>query len=84
MGGGNGLKSFMSRERNQKKQAAEGKGGGGAQGIKERTESKSGTVCVICRANFTSTKMKAQLKDHWEARHPRNTYNECFPDQPPL
>ncbi len=84
MGGGNGLKSHMARERNNAKKAAEnGKSkGGGQEGIKERTESKLGTSCAICRAPFTSIKMKAQLREHWESRHGRNTYEECFPDVP--
>ena len=57
----------------------QGKGGGGMAGIKERTESKAGTSCAICKTPFTSTKMKLQLKEHWEARHPRNTFADCFP-----
>ena len=81
MGGGNGLKSHMSRERNQAKKDAEGKGGGGSDGLKARTESKLGINCAICRASFTSTKMKAQLKEHWESRHGRNTFQECFPSE---
>ena len=63
MGGGNGLKSSMSRDKNMAKKAAEGKGGGGASGIKSRNESQVGTICAICRANFTSIKMKKQLTD---------------------
>lgn len=83
MGGGNGLKSHMARERNNAKKAEEARSrGGGQDGIKERTESKLGTHCTICRAQFTSIKMKTQLKDHWETKHPRNTYAECFPDVP--
>ena len=81
MGGGNGLKSFMSRERNAKNNQT-GSRGGGKDGMKERTESKIGTTCLVCRAPFTSIKMKAQLKEHWESKHPRNTYEECFPDVP--
>jgi hypothetical protein len=81
MGGGNGLKSHMARERKQAKVAATGKGGGGKEGIKERTESKQGTVCAICKTPFTSTKMRAQLKEHWEVRHPRNTWSDCFPGE---
>lgn len=82
MGGGNGLKSHMSREKNQAKKDAQGKGGGGASGIKERTESKMGTTCALCRAPFTSIKMKAQLQGHIDAKHSKNTFKECFPDVP--
>lgn len=82
MGGGNGLKSAMSRERNNAKKEAEGKGGGGKDGLKARTESVLGTSCSICRAPFTSIKMKAQLVGHWETKHSKNTYAECFPNVP--
>lgn len=84
MGGGNGLKSHMARERNNAKKAADGssRGGGGKDGIAARTESKIGTACAICRAPFTSIKMKAQLVEHWESRHSRNTFAECFPNVP--
>jgi hypothetical protein len=81
MGGGNGLKSHMSREKNQAKKANEGKGGGGKAGIAERTESKMGTICNICKAPFTSSKMKAQLKLHWETKHAKNTFKECFNEE---
>ena len=79
MGGGNGLKSHMSRERNQAKAAAEGKGGGGVSGIKARTESKVGVVCALCKTSFTSVKMLTQLRDHCSARHPKNAIEEAFP-----
>lgn len=82
MGGGNGLKSHMARERNNAKKGQEKSQGGGQQGIKERTESKLGTACAICRTPFTSIRMKAQLREHWESKHSRNTYAECFPDVP--
>ena len=81
MGGGNGLKSHMSREKNIAKKAAEGVGGGGKSGMKARNESQVGTVCEICKANFTSIKMKQQLKDHASSKHPRNTIAECFPKE---
>jgi len=81
MGGGNGLKSHMARERNAKKAGDNKSTGGGKAGFSERTESKLSTTCEICRATFTSTKMKAQLKQHWESKHARNTFNECFPNE---
>jgi hypothetical protein len=82
MGGGNGLKSHMARERNNASKGDSKSKGGGSVGLKERTESKIGTACAICRVPFTSIKMKTQLKEHWESKHPRNTYEECFPDVP--
>lgn len=81
MGGGNGLKSHMARERNNAKKAAEGKGGGGSAGIKARTESANALTCAICRAPFTSSKMKSQLKDHWESKHSGRAFTDCFPGE---
>ena len=54
-------------------------GGGGKDGIKARTESKLGMNCSICRAAFTSVKMKAQFIEHQQTKHPKNTFAECFP-----
>lgn len=79
MGGGNGLKSHMSQQKNAAKAAAEGKGGGGKAGLKERTESKAGLACAICRTPFVSIKMKDNMRTHWETKHGRNTFADCFP-----
>ena len=82
MGGGNGLKSFMAKQKNAAKGAAEAKStGGGKEGLKQRTETKIGIVCAICRTPFQSIKMKAQLIEHWESKHPRVTLAECFPGE---
>jgi hypothetical protein len=52
----------MSRERNQEKKAGEKAGGNGAKGIQERTVSKIGISCALCKLSFQSIKMKQQLK----------------------
>jgi hypothetical protein len=52
----------MSRERNQEKKAGEKAGGGGVKGLQERTVSKIGISCTLCKLNFQSIKMKQQLK----------------------
>ena len=84
MGGGNGLKSHMARQRNEAKKEGEGKGGGGKAGIAARTESKIGISCSICKVQFQSVKMKTQLKEHWEAKHPKQSFAECFPGETPV
>ena len=70
----------MAREKKNAAKAEERGGGGGAAGMKERTESKIGTQCIVCRVQFTSNKMKAQLKEHWETSHSKLTFAECFPN----
>lgn len=62
MGGGNGLKSHMAQQRNQAKKDNEKSGGGGVKGIQERTMSKIGITCQLCKTPFQSIKMKQQLK----------------------
>ncbi len=83
MGGGNGLKSAMARDKNAAKREAEGKGGGGKEGIAARTEHKDSMTCAICRAPFTSSKMKAQLSSHHSSKHPKSSWAECFPGVDP-
>lgn len=82
MGGGNGLKSHMARLKNAEKKAGESKGGGGSAGIAERTQSKIGTSCAICKCQFTSIKMKQQLIDHQTTKHANSTFEACFPGVP--
>ena len=57
----------MSRERNLEKKANEKAGGGGAKGIQERTVSKIGISCALCKLNFQSIKMKQQLKGEFKS-----------------
>jgi len=83
MGGGNGLKSHMSQQKNQAKKEAEGKGGGGAEGRAARTVPKEGFNCALCKAPFTSVKMMSSLVSHQQAKHSKQTFAECFPGIPP-
>ena len=83
MGGGHGLKSHMARQKNAAQAAADTSrsAGGGKDGIKARTETKIGICCAVCKLSFQSVKMKTQLKEHWEVKHPRLTFSECFPGE---
>ena len=80
MGGGNGLKSHMSRAKNQEKAAAKKDGGGGGKGIAERTGHKNGIVCAVCKAPFASAKQKVSLTEHHESKHSKLPFAQCFPD----
>jgi hypothetical protein len=66
------------------KKAGEKAGGGGKAGIVARTQSQCGVTCEVCKLQFASNKMKVQLKIHWEAKHPKNTFAECFPNETPV
>lgn len=67
--------------KNAEKKAAEKASGGGKAGIAARTQSSIGVSCEVCKLQFASSKMKVQLKIHWEAKHPKNTFKECFPNE---
>jgi len=67
--------------KNEEKKAAEKVGGGGKAGITARTQSQISVTCAVCKLQFASSKMKVQLKDHWEAKHPKGTFKDCFPNE---
>lgn len=77
MGGGNGQKSATKRERNlAKMQAPKGsqlKDNAAAQSIK----------CMVCLATFICTSSEAKLKEHSENKHPKHTFDQCFPNFTP-
>ncbi|MDK0803421.1 hypothetical protein P5E57_15860, partial [Clostridium perfringens] len=73
MGGGNGQKSKMARERN----AEKNKGGKGSQ--LEANKKAMNIQCKICMQTFICTTSEAKCKEHAEARHPKNDLYQCFP-----
>lgn len=75
MGGGNGQKSAMKRERNQAKLAAANKGSQ----LKDNAKAMS-LKCAVCLAQFICTSTEAKLKEHSENKHPKHTFQQCFPD----
>ncbi len=78
MGGGNGLKSHMAKQK--AGQMKEKVGGGGAAGRALREAPSDASLnCAICRAPFTNAKQKAQLNSHHQAKHGKNSFAECFP-----
>ncbi|KAL2623649.1 hypothetical protein R1flu_003854 [Riccia fluitans] len=73
MGGGNGQKAKMARERNAEKLK-------GAKGSQLETNKKAMTIqCKICMQTFICTTSEAKCKEHAEARHPKNDVTQCFP-----
>ncbi|KAL7411540.1 At2g23090 like protein [Mrakia frigida] len=72
MGGGNGMKSAMSREKNAKKNAA----GAGSQ-LKVNAAAQT-FKCVVCMTTFQSTTKPPQLLIHAENKH-KKTLADCFP-----
>ena len=67
-----------AQERNAAKKGKKGKAGGGAKG-KAKRQPASSTVCAICRAPFVNAKRVQQLKEHWEGKHGKLTWEQCFP-----
>ena len=75
MGGGNAQKSATARARNLKN--APKVGGGGAAGVAER-QNVLGLKCEMCMQPFPTNQVKA-AKMHAETKHPKQTFQECFP-----
>ena len=36
-------------------------------------------LCQICRSTFVCTSSRASLTDHSANKHPKNTFEQCFP-----
>lgn len=37
-------------------------------------------LCNVCRQQFMNTTQTKVLTDHAESRHPKQTFQQCFPD----
>ncbi|CAA6672205.1 unnamed protein product [Spirodela intermedia] len=73
MGGGNGQKAKMARERNMEKQK-------GAKGSQLETNKKAMTIqCKVCMQTFICTTSEVKCREHAEAKHPKNDVYLCFP-----
>jgi hypothetical protein len=74
MGGGNGQKSATKRERNAAKLAP-------PKGSQLKSNQAAMTLkCHVCLTQFVCTSKEQQLKDHQENKHPKSTFEQCFPD----
>ncbi|OSX81553.1 hypothetical protein BU14_0014s0102 [Porphyra umbilicalis] len=74
MGGGNGAKSKTKRERNATKPA---KGGNTSQ-LGANLKAMS-IICTVCKQSFMCTMAEASLRQHAESKHPKSTFELCFP-----
>ncbi|BAF20665.1 uncharacterized protein At2g23090 [Oryza sativa Japonica Group] len=73
MGGGNGQKSKMARERNMEKNK-------GAKGSQLEANKKAMNIqCKICMQTFICTTSETKCKEHAEAKHPKSDLTACFP-----
>ena len=75
--GSNVSKTNRAREDAATRAAEEGKGGGGAAGIKERLGGGAKLLCSICKMELNA-KDKIQLQAHVDSKHPKETYAKCF------
>ena len=74
MGGGNAQKSAMARKKAQEKLAKAGAGSQLASNAKAMTQ-----LCQVCRTSFLCTLAPAKLKEHADNKHPKETFERCFP-----
>ncbi|KAF0922488.1 hypothetical protein E2562_037272 [Oryza meyeriana var. granulata] len=72
MGGGNGQKSKMARERNMEKAKA-------AKGSQLETNKKAMNIpCKVCMQTFICTS-EVKCRERAEAKHPKTDVYQCFP-----
>ncbi|KAF6165239.1 hypothetical protein GIB67_030421 [Kingdonia uniflora] len=74
MGGGNGQKAKMAREKNAEKQRAAGKGS-----QLEANKKAMSIQCKVCLQTFISTTSEEKCKEHAEAKHPKTDLTVAFP-----
>ncbi|KAL7067415.1 hypothetical protein ACR3K2_21900 [Cryptosporidium serpentis] len=74
--GGNACKRTQDRERKAANVPKEGKSQ-----LKVNAEAMS-LKCNVCLQPFMKVQTGPLLKQHWEAKHPKKTFEECFPGIP--
>ncbi|KAJ7944502.1 Zinc-binding protein [Quillaja saponaria] len=73
MGGGNGQKAKMAREKNLEKQK-------GSKGSQLDTNKKAMSIQVnLCFARCVCTTSEVKCREHAEAKHPKFDVHTCFP-----
>ncbi|KAI9089098.1 hypothetical protein K1719_029377 [Acacia pycnantha] len=73
MGGGNGQKAKMAREKNMEKNKA-------SKGSQLDSNKKAMTIqCKVCMQTFICTTSEVKCKEHAEAKHPKSDLCVCFP-----
>uniref|UniRef100_A0A803PEF9 Uncharacterized protein n=1 Tax=Cannabis sativa TaxID=3483 RepID=A0A803PEF9_CANSA len=71
MGGGNGQKAKMAREKNIEKAKA------GSQ--LEANKKAMSIQCKVCMQTFMCTTSEVKCREHAEAKHPKSDVGTCFP-----
>ncbi|MQL87647.1 hypothetical protein Taro_020177 [Colocasia esculenta] len=95
MGGGNGQKSRMAREKNlEKMKAPKGRQAPpppppsarvlyficSVRGSQLETNKKAMNIqCKVCMQTFMCTTSEVKCKEHAEAKHPKSDLSTCFP-----
>ncbi|XP_015579876.1 uncharacterized protein At2g23090 isoform X3 [Ricinus communis] len=75
MGGGNGQKAKMAREKNLEKQRA-----AAAKGSQLESNKKAMSIqCKVCMQTFMCTTTEVKCREHAEAKHPKSDLYTCFP-----
>ncbi|KAK7357610.1 hypothetical protein VNO80_16905 [Phaseolus coccineus] len=73
MGGGNGQKSRMARERNMEKNKS-------SKGSQLEANKKAMNIqCKVCMQTFICTTSEVKCREHAEAKHPKVDLYACFP-----
>ena len=74
MGGGNANKSANARKKAMEKAQK------AAAGSQTKTNAAAmNVICQVCRQAFMCTLAPIKLKDHSDSKHPKMTFEQCFP-----
>jgi len=47
----------------------------------QKKDAKPTATCTICKVTIVTTKKNIEIKQHAEAKHPKNSFQECFPGE---
>ncbi|XP_031480272.1 uncharacterized protein At2g23090-like [Nymphaea colorata] len=73
MGGGNGQKARMAREKHLEKMKA-------PKGSQLETNKKAMSIqCKVCMQTFMCTTTEVKCREHADAKHPKVDVYQCFP-----
>ncbi|CAL5383832.1 unnamed protein product [Camellia sinensis] len=83
MGGGNGQKAKMAREKNLEKMKAASKGSqleANKKAMSIQVDHEENSIwCKVCMQTFICTTSELKCREHAEAKHPKADVYACFP-----
>lgn len=66
----------VDRERAMKRAAGQGSG----KSTLKQKDKINNILCNICKQSFMCTAKKPLLEQHVDSKHPKNSFDDCFPN----